>query len=175
MSFICILIQMNLIKAHGGKGSGPFSFERSATSPPQADHVLVDLFFIHGILGRYVKAPQQRINFDFLACREVVFPWYSKNIPGQSSLRGNGREFLSLHPQVILSHPCIDNSTLLYLERVPFLWSWLFSYFFLLFSWLLYRFILFREKILKFLKSMLEQRFQSMISRTAHQHQLGTF
>ena len=35
---------MNLIKAHGGKGSWPFSFERSATSPPQGDHVLVDLF-----------------------------------------------------------------------------------------------------------------------------------
>ena len=37
-------VLMNLIKAHGGKGSGPFSFERLATSPPQADHVLVDLF-----------------------------------------------------------------------------------------------------------------------------------
>ena len=36
--------KMNLIKAYGGKGSWPFSFERSATSPPQADHVLVDLF-----------------------------------------------------------------------------------------------------------------------------------
>ena len=55
MSFICIPVRMNLIKAHGGKGSGPFSFERLATSPPQADHVLVDLFFI---LGRWdVKAP----------------------------------------------------------------------------------------------------------------------
>ena len=35
---------MNLTKAHGGKGSWPFSFERLATSLPQADHVLVDLF-----------------------------------------------------------------------------------------------------------------------------------
>ena len=35
---------MNLIKAHGGKGSWPFSFERLATFPPQADHVLADLF-----------------------------------------------------------------------------------------------------------------------------------
>ena len=59
MSFICIPIGMNLIKAHGGKGSGPFSFERSATSPPQADHVLVDLFFICGGLGGCVKAPPQ--------------------------------------------------------------------------------------------------------------------
>ena len=32
-------------------GSGPFSFERLATFPPQADHVLVDLFFIHGGRG----------------------------------------------------------------------------------------------------------------------------
>ena len=49
---------MNLIKAHGGKGSGPFSFERSATSPPQADHVLVDLFFICNGPGGCVKAPR---------------------------------------------------------------------------------------------------------------------
>ena len=56
------------------KALGPSPLRERATSPPQADHVLVDLFFIHGILGRYVKAPQQRINFDFLACREVVFP-----------------------------------------------------------------------------------------------------
>ena len=48
MSFICIPVRMNLIKAHRGKGSGPFSFERSATFPPQADHVLVDLVFILG-------------------------------------------------------------------------------------------------------------------------------
>ena len=40
----CIAMQINPIKAHWGKGSWPFSFERSATFPPQADHVLVDLF-----------------------------------------------------------------------------------------------------------------------------------
>ena len=39
--FLC---KMNLIKAHGGKGSWLFSFERSAMSPPHADYVLVDLF-----------------------------------------------------------------------------------------------------------------------------------
>ena len=39
--FLC---KMNPIKGHWGKGSWPFSFERSAASPPQADHVLVDLF-----------------------------------------------------------------------------------------------------------------------------------
>ena len=36
--------KLNPIKAHWGKGSWPFSFERSATSPLQADHVMVDLF-----------------------------------------------------------------------------------------------------------------------------------
>ena len=51
---------MNLIKAHGGKGSGPFSFERSATSPPQADHVLVDLFSSMVDAGLRGKAPRQR-------------------------------------------------------------------------------------------------------------------
>ena len=58
-------VLMNLIKAHGGKGSGPFSFERLATSPPQADHVLVDLFFIHGGLGGCVKAPRQSYSNEF--------------------------------------------------------------------------------------------------------------
>ena len=35
---------MNPIKADQGKGPGPFSFERLAIFPPQADQVLVDLF-----------------------------------------------------------------------------------------------------------------------------------
>ena len=39
--FLC---KLNPIKAHWGTGSWPFSFERSATFPPQADPVLVDLF-----------------------------------------------------------------------------------------------------------------------------------
>ena len=39
--FLC---KLNPIKAHWGKGSWPFSFERLATFPPQVDHVLVDLF-----------------------------------------------------------------------------------------------------------------------------------
>ena len=37
-------MQINPIKAHWGKGSWPFSFERLATFPPQADHVLGELF-----------------------------------------------------------------------------------------------------------------------------------
>ena len=39
--FLC---KLNPIKAHWGKSSWPFSFESSATFPPQADQVLVDLF-----------------------------------------------------------------------------------------------------------------------------------
>ena len=50
---------MNLIKAHGGKGSRPFYFERLATFPPQADHVLVVLFFIRGRPGGCIKAPDR--------------------------------------------------------------------------------------------------------------------
>ena len=38
--FLC---KLNLIKAHWGTGSRPFSFERLVTFLPQADHVLVDL------------------------------------------------------------------------------------------------------------------------------------
>ena len=36
MSFTCIPVQIGPIKTHWEKGSWPFSFERSATSPPQA-------------------------------------------------------------------------------------------------------------------------------------------
>ena len=39
--FLC---ELNPIKAHWRKSSWPFSFERLATFPPQADHVFVDLF-----------------------------------------------------------------------------------------------------------------------------------
>ena len=61
MSFICIPMRMNLIKARGGKSSRPFSFERLAIFPPQADHVLVDLFFIRGGPGGCVKAPRHLV------------------------------------------------------------------------------------------------------------------
>ena len=47
MSFTCtpcIPMQINPIKVHGGTCSWPFSLEKSATFPPQTDHVLVDLF-----------------------------------------------------------------------------------------------------------------------------------
>ena len=44
MSFPIFLCKLNPIKAHWGKGSWPFSFERLAAFSPQADRVLVDLF-----------------------------------------------------------------------------------------------------------------------------------
>ena len=44
MSFTCVPVQIEPSKAHWGTGSWPFSSERSATFPPQADHVFVDLF-----------------------------------------------------------------------------------------------------------------------------------
>ena len=79
MSFICIPMRMNLIKAHGGKSSGPFTLERLAASPPQADHVLVDLFFICGGWGGCVKAPPQHLQFllciiYFLQAVDYTFP-----------------------------------------------------------------------------------------------------
>ena len=48
LTALCIrpvfLCKLNPIQAHWGTGSWSFPFERSATFPPQADHVLVDLF-----------------------------------------------------------------------------------------------------------------------------------
>ena len=72
MSFIRIPVRMNLIKASREKGSGPFSFERSATSPPQADHVLVDLFFIHGGPGGCVKRPPNVGPFIFFVLERLL-------------------------------------------------------------------------------------------------------
>ena len=47
-----IPMRMNLIKAPGERGSGPFSpLRETATFPPQADHVLVVFFFIRGGTG----------------------------------------------------------------------------------------------------------------------------
>ena len=41
------------------KTLGPSPLRELATSPPQADHVLVVLFFIHGGLGGCIKTPRQ--------------------------------------------------------------------------------------------------------------------
>ena len=57
MSFIRIPMRMNLIKAPG-KALGPSPLRESAISPPQADHVLVVLFFIRGGPGGCIKAPR---------------------------------------------------------------------------------------------------------------------
>ena len=64
MSFTCIPVQIEPTKTHWGKGSWPFSFERSAPFPPQADHVLVDLFSSAadgGLCGQ--SPPPQRITW----------------------------------------------------------------------------------------------------------------
>ena len=59
----------------GRKALGPSPLREAATFPPQADHVLVVFFFIHGGPGGCVKAPRQSnswttaggptIQFDF--------------------------------------------------------------------------------------------------------------
>ena len=64
MSFAYIrpvfLCKLTPIKAHWRKGSWPFSFERSATFPPQADHILVDLLSSVTARGALLdKAPPQ--------------------------------------------------------------------------------------------------------------------
>ena len=48
------------------------SFERLATSPPQADHVLVDLFFIRGGRGYCVKAPRHLCTPMFIAAQLTI-------------------------------------------------------------------------------------------------------
>ena len=53
MSFMymaCIPMQISPIKVHWGTGSWPF-FERWATFPPQADHVLADLLSVAASRG----------------------------------------------------------------------------------------------------------------------------
>ena len=42
-----------------GKDQGPSPLREVATFPPQADHVLVVLFFIRGGWGGCIKAPRQ--------------------------------------------------------------------------------------------------------------------
>ena len=75
MSFIRIPVQMNLIKAHGEKDSGPFSFERSATSPPQADHVLVVFSSSVADRGAALKPPdsKQENKWNLLAIFKMAF------------------------------------------------------------------------------------------------------
>ena len=67
MSFTCIPVQIEPTKTHWGKGSWPFSFERSATFPPQADHVLVDLFSsaAHGGLCGQSSPPTENNMVNF--------------------------------------------------------------------------------------------------------------
>ena len=62
--YICpvFLCKSNPIKAHLETGSWPFCFERSATFPPQEDHVCVDLFssMVDGGGNLWVETPQTK-------------------------------------------------------------------------------------------------------------------
>ena len=48
-----------------GKALGPSPLREAATSPPQADHVLVDLFFIHGGWGGLRQSPPTPYDLTF--------------------------------------------------------------------------------------------------------------
>ena len=48
------------------KDQGPSPLREAATFPPQADHFLVDLFFICGGPGGFVKAPRHGIKTESL-------------------------------------------------------------------------------------------------------------
>ena len=66
MTFILIPMRMNLIKAPGEREAlGPSPLREVATFPPQADHVLVVFFFIHGGPGgASLKPPDSHFNFE---------------------------------------------------------------------------------------------------------------
>ena len=69
MSFMdmpCIPVQINPVKARWGTGSWPFSFESSATFPPQADQVLVNLFSSLGAGGALQAEPPHIVQKIFL-------------------------------------------------------------------------------------------------------------
>ena len=57
--FLC---KLNPIKAHWGTGSRPFSSKRLAAFPPQADHVLVDLFSSTAAQGPLLKRPRETMD-----------------------------------------------------------------------------------------------------------------
>ena len=96
MSFICIPVRMNLIKAHGGKGSRPFSFERIGplSSPSRS---CLGRLILHpwnpwrtGGGGGCVKAPQQKsVHLFIIILRktgETFYVWKIKQIQPWKSL-----------------------------------------------------------------------------------------
>ena len=94
MNFTCIPVQIEPNKSPLGKGSWPFSFERSASFPPQADHILVDLFSSMAANGALQagRAPPQlmvrlhtwtNVGFSYSICKigsslRSLECWYSK-------------------------------------------------------------------------------------------------
>ena len=67
-----IPMQINPVKAHWRTGSWSFSFEKSATFPPQADHVLVDLVLSTadtGLCGQSSPTPWKLVNTCSLTCQ----------------------------------------------------------------------------------------------------------
>ena len=80
---------MNLIKAHGGKRSRPFSFEKSATFPPQADDVLVDSLSFVAAGGRDLWAEPPQL-LSILNCKS-------------NKVTQKKRKFNFYIPQLILS------------------------------------------------------------------------
>ena len=97
--FLC---KLNPIKAHWGIGSRPFSFERSATSPPQADH---------SWLGRLILILDGWAQSEGTACPpiqllprmpQVTLLWVQRMLPGQTQL-SSGKD----HPEPPGSWPVI--------------------------------------------------------------------
>ena len=133
MSFICIPVQVNLIKAHGGKGSGPFSFERLATSPPQADHILVVLFFFNGGPGGCVKAPQQNINPNAIKVLEENFGRKISDIPNSNILRDMSpkardiKERMRKWDFIKIKSFCMAKENSTKLQRDPTVWENIFA------------------------------------------------
>ena len=83
MSFTCIPVQNEPNKTHWGKGSWPFSFERSTTLPPQADHVLVELFSSVAAGGALRAGPHTHlVNASFKAQHKRTLLWNAcSNLP----------------------------------------------------------------------------------------------
>ena len=74
-----------------GKDQGPSPLREVATSPPQADHVLVVLFFIRGRPGGCVKAPQhladQRLRAIIATASSMADPGDCVKAPRQGIAR----------------------------------------------------------------------------------------
>ena len=121
--FLC---KLNPIKAHWGKGSWPFFFERSLTFPAQADHVLVDLFSSMAAVGGGPvggAAPPSSLFTGFfcnpslfLSSSRSLFPYHSVTLfsvlfrfPSHFLLYIYCKFFLCGYHEVHIKHPiCIS-------------------------------------------------------------------